>query len=267
MNQFMSNLVCEGFSSCSTEIWSWKCWNAKKEIWWHHTSVLYCFTHNYMHYFLNMKHCSVANYGFLVFRLGLAIDITMTKPTKPNQTKPNHKKSIIWNWALYLNIISNKTNSNLMKKFYTRHHCLPPVKLVEIPPQHQTHPTHWWYTCIIKTISLYLMMNHKSLFPVHWPSTTQMKKNKILCLPPVIIVFHLLPAIPDTKAPCLISIIPLRQPMANYITVYPKTHLNLYLILPITSFFSSFSRSNILRHSKILKMNHYTYCSHGNLST
>ena len=31
MNQFMSNLVCEGFSSCSTEIWSWKCWNAKKE--------------------------------------------------------------------------------------------------------------------------------------------------------------------------------------------------------------------------------------------
>ena len=41
MNQYMSNLVCEGFSSCSTEILSWKCWNAKKKIWWHHTSVLY----------------------------------------------------------------------------------------------------------------------------------------------------------------------------------------------------------------------------------
>ena len=41
MNQFMSNLVCEGFSSCSTEIWSWKFWNAKKKIWWRHTSVLY----------------------------------------------------------------------------------------------------------------------------------------------------------------------------------------------------------------------------------
>ena len=32
MNQFMSSLVCEGFSSCSAEIWSWKCWNAKKKI-------------------------------------------------------------------------------------------------------------------------------------------------------------------------------------------------------------------------------------------
>ena len=41
MNQFMSNLVCEGFSSCSTEILSWKCWSAKKKIWWRHTSVLY----------------------------------------------------------------------------------------------------------------------------------------------------------------------------------------------------------------------------------
>ena len=40
MNQFMSNLVCEGFSSCFTEILSWKCWNAKKKIWWCHTSVL-----------------------------------------------------------------------------------------------------------------------------------------------------------------------------------------------------------------------------------
>ena len=40
INQFMSNFVCEGFSSCSTEIWSWKCWNAKKKIWWCHTSVL-----------------------------------------------------------------------------------------------------------------------------------------------------------------------------------------------------------------------------------
>ena len=30
-----------GFSSCSTEIWSWKCWNAKMTIWWRHTSVLY----------------------------------------------------------------------------------------------------------------------------------------------------------------------------------------------------------------------------------
>ena len=37
MNQFMSDLVYEGFSSCSTEIWSWKCWNAKKKIWWSHT--------------------------------------------------------------------------------------------------------------------------------------------------------------------------------------------------------------------------------------
>ena len=41
MNQFMSNLVYEGVSSCSTEILSWKCWNAKKKIWWSHTSVLY----------------------------------------------------------------------------------------------------------------------------------------------------------------------------------------------------------------------------------
>ena len=40
-NQFMSHLVCEGFSSCSTEILSWKCWNAQKKIWWRHTSVLY----------------------------------------------------------------------------------------------------------------------------------------------------------------------------------------------------------------------------------
>ena len=31
MNQFMSHLVCEGFSSCTTEILSWKCWNAKKK--------------------------------------------------------------------------------------------------------------------------------------------------------------------------------------------------------------------------------------------
>ena len=41
MNQFMSNLVCEGFSSCSTEILSWKWWNAKRKIWWSHTSVPY----------------------------------------------------------------------------------------------------------------------------------------------------------------------------------------------------------------------------------
>ena len=41
MNRFMSNLVCGGFSSCSTEIWSWKCWNANKNFWWRHTSVLY----------------------------------------------------------------------------------------------------------------------------------------------------------------------------------------------------------------------------------
>ena len=32
-----------GFSSRSTGIWSWKCWNAKKQIWWHHTSVFYIF--------------------------------------------------------------------------------------------------------------------------------------------------------------------------------------------------------------------------------
>ena len=38
-------LVWEGFSSCSIEILSWKCWNAKKKIWWHHTSVLYRVTH------------------------------------------------------------------------------------------------------------------------------------------------------------------------------------------------------------------------------
>ena len=31
MDQFMSNLVCEGYSSCSTEIWPWKCWNATKK--------------------------------------------------------------------------------------------------------------------------------------------------------------------------------------------------------------------------------------------
>ena len=41
MNRFMSNLVCGGFSSCSTEIWSWKCWNATKKKWSRHTSVLY----------------------------------------------------------------------------------------------------------------------------------------------------------------------------------------------------------------------------------
>ena len=33
--------VCEGFWSCSTEIWSWKCWNTKKKISWRHTSVLF----------------------------------------------------------------------------------------------------------------------------------------------------------------------------------------------------------------------------------
>ena len=33
--------VWEFFLSCSTEILSWKCWNAKKKIWWCHTSVLY----------------------------------------------------------------------------------------------------------------------------------------------------------------------------------------------------------------------------------
>ena len=34
------NLVFQGFSSCSTEIRSWKCRNAKMKIWWRHTSVL-----------------------------------------------------------------------------------------------------------------------------------------------------------------------------------------------------------------------------------
>ena len=29
------------FSSSSTEIWSWKCWNEKKKVLWRHTSVLY----------------------------------------------------------------------------------------------------------------------------------------------------------------------------------------------------------------------------------
>ena len=38
LNRFMY-LMCEGFSWCSTEIWSWKCWNTKTTIWWRHTSV------------------------------------------------------------------------------------------------------------------------------------------------------------------------------------------------------------------------------------
>ena len=46
MNQFMSKLVCESFSSCSTEMWSWKGFNAKMKIWWRHTSVLYNYSHN-----------------------------------------------------------------------------------------------------------------------------------------------------------------------------------------------------------------------------
>ena len=46
----LSNLVCEGFSSCSTEILSWKGWNAKTKIWWRHTKVFYTqceFIHSY----------------------------------------------------------------------------------------------------------------------------------------------------------------------------------------------------------------------------
>ena len=42
MNQFMSNLVSEDFSPCSTEIWSWKWWNVKKKnLMTSHFSTLY----------------------------------------------------------------------------------------------------------------------------------------------------------------------------------------------------------------------------------
>ena len=57
-------MVCENFSSFSTEIWSWKCWNAKMKICRRHTLLLY--TKVSLWFFFNPK-CIRLTFVILVF--------------------------------------------------------------------------------------------------------------------------------------------------------------------------------------------------------
>ena len=94
MNKFMSNFVCEGFTSCSAEILSWKCWNAKKKLWWHHTLVLYCLcdTWNKQAMKTHPSSQTVRYIHGLHRNRWLHLKNTQVKKTKQRKTKQNKPK-------------------------------------------------------------------------------------------------------------------------------------------------------------------------------
>ena len=65
------------FSSCSTEILSWKYWNAKKKIWWRHTSVLYETFHNWWKYAILWREYTAMDI-FIILETGLPLYIQTT---------------------------------------------------------------------------------------------------------------------------------------------------------------------------------------------
>ena len=94
----MSNLVCEGFSSCSTEILWWKCWNAKKKIWWRHISmglIKYSWGHISGHH--KPIHVKFGVWGFFIM-FYWNIVMKMLKYKKENLMTSHF--STLWSWTI-----------------------------------------------------------------------------------------------------------------------------------------------------------------------